>query len=379
MRDRAIKASVIIPTRNRSHCLRGAVESVLAQTYQNFEVVIVNDGSTDETKAVAEELAAADSRILVLEGGGNGQSAAVNIGLESAEGEIAIMLSDDDLLYPECLSSAIPVFQENPSIVVVAGEYDLIDWENRILSSNCSPEIGLRHLLMDHMCNIGVGAAFRVDASNRAGGWDSRYRHVPDLEFWMRMGLEGEFHYVPEKLGAWRVHDEQLSSHARVGSVECAEEHIRCIDEFLQKEELPQEYKEVASQAKATALVAAAVVMDPELCHSDRRFLVMDRNSLSLDESGHIRGTEERDVLLVATAEERLKLIHSLDDQLQESQAAANERLELVERLDADLQESLANIEELRGVLQEVQSTNAELNRRLQEGIITSIRRRLRL
>ncbi|MEQ1841963.1 MAG: glycosyltransferase, partial [Verrucomicrobiales bacterium] len=293
--------------------------SILAQEFDQLEVILVDDGSTDDTPAEAARLAASDSRIRIFQQPNQGQSAAFNRGLAEARGEFAIMLSDDDVLYPRCLATVVPVFEENPSVAVVTGEFDLIDWDNRVLGSHCSPLIELKTFLADHLCNIGVGAAFRVEAARLAGGWNPQYRHVPDMDFWMRMALQGDFRHVPVKLGGWRTHTGQVSANAREGSVECAREHLRCIDEYLERSDLPDELRALAGRARASAFIVAAIVTDPGLFEPDRRFLVLDRISMALDSEGRAGQPEDALRYLYETAEERLQLINTLDADLRMS------------------------------------------------------------
>jgi len=325
------RVSVIVPTWNRSHCLRFSVESILAQDCEQFEVILVDDGSTDDTPAEVARLAASDSRIRVFQQPNQGQSAAFNRGLAEARGEFAIMLSDDDVLYPRCLSAVVPVFDENPSVIVVAGEFDMIDWDNKVLRSHRSSSISLKTFFVDHLCNIGVGAAFRTETARLAGGWNPRYRHVPDMDFWMRMGLLGDFHHIPVKLGGWREHTGQVSAHAREGSEECAKEHLRCINEILEQRDLPDELRALSGRARASAHIVAAIVTDPGLIEPDRRFLILDRISMSLDSEGRAGKSEDALRYLYVTAEERLQLINTLDADLRTSHS-------LIETLKAELE-----------------------------------------
>lgn len=332
MSEGGIKVTVIVPTRNRCQWLDTSVGSILAQEYGNFEVVIVDDGSTDDTQEVTARLADSEGRIKVVRQSGQGQSAAVNRGLEEATGDVAIMLSDDDVLSPVCLAALAPVLEERESVVVVSGGYDLIDVEGNVIESAYTPDTDMKTLLADHICFPGVGAAFRIDVAKRIGGWNPEYRHVPDYDFWLRMSMEGDFETVDSSLGGWRMHPDQISAETREGSGESADEHIRVIDRFFAQENLPDEVKSLEGPARATALIHSAIILDPHLCDPDRRYLLVDRFSQARSEAGD-------DLLrqITEAAEERLRVINLQGRELEKLQTVADERLALIETLDAEL------------------------------------------
>lgn len=116
-----VKVSVILSTRNRSALLPRAVASVRSQTLPNFELLIVDDASTDATPEVAASLAAADSRIRVIQGEGRGVSAARNRGLAAATGSIIAYLDDDNVMLPLWLKAVVWAFDQRPDTDVLYG------------------------------------------------------------------------------------------------------------------------------------------------------------------------------------------------------------------------------------------------------------------
>jgi hypothetical protein len=332
--------SVIIPTHNRAGLLPDAIGSALAQTYPSLEVLVLDDGSMDDTWRVATAMAASEPRIRVHRHENMGQAATVNRGLELAAGEIAIMLSDDDLLCPDAVSRAAEALAAHPEAVMAFGDLELVDLAGRVIRLHRASPTTVDMILGDHEHSIGVGAAFRLAAARRAGGWDPRFRHVPDLDFWMRLGLLGPFVYVPELFGQWRIHEGQITEHRT--DPECAAEHVAVVEQFLARQDLPASLAALAPRARASAHLVAATVLDPELCEADRRFYVLDRHALARANGGR---TEDTTAYLLRTAEERLDVIKRLDH-------TAKERLELIHRLDSALAEraKTARLQDKRGL-----------------------------
>lgn len=113
--------SVVLPTRDRSRLLERAVDSVLAQEYRTWELVVVDDGSTDGTPALLERLASVDDRIVVVRTGGAGVGAARNAGLAAATGPIVCYLDDDNAMEPLWLKAVAWAFGQDPGLEVLYG------------------------------------------------------------------------------------------------------------------------------------------------------------------------------------------------------------------------------------------------------------------
>ena len=111
--------SVIIPVYNREKYIEECLNSVFAQSYQNFEIVLVDDGSTDNTLSICKELAKKDSRIKIFEGEHKGVSAARNVALDNAEGEYVFFLDSDDTIHP-LLFEALVESMQNDGVYIAA-------------------------------------------------------------------------------------------------------------------------------------------------------------------------------------------------------------------------------------------------------------------
>lgn len=128
--------SVILATHNRAHLLPEAVQSILAQTWQEFEIIIVDDASKDETPIVINYLAENDDRIRSISTRQNiGPGAARNLGIAQARGEYIAIMDDDDLAYPERLATQLTVFKQNTNISLVFSSVSWVDDRMNILQT----------------------------------------------------------------------------------------------------------------------------------------------------------------------------------------------------------------------------------------------------
>lgn len=146
------KVSIIEPCYNQGQYLRQALDSVIAQTYSNWEAIVINDGSTDNTDVVAKKYLEKDSRIRYLKQGNMGVSIARNNAIKSSEGYYILPLDADDIIDPTYIEKAVSVFQKEPSIKIVYSkaiyfggktgeyyveqyEYDNFIWKNCIFNT----------------------------------------------------------------------------------------------------------------------------------------------------------------------------------------------------------------------------------------------------
>ena len=115
--DRQPVFTVIIPTYNREHFLKRTVDSILSQTFKDFELIIVDDGSTDHTKDLIDTYE--DDRIVYFYKENGGQNSAVNVGLQKARGEYIAFCDSDDTWMPEKLEKCMEKYQEDKEVKVV--------------------------------------------------------------------------------------------------------------------------------------------------------------------------------------------------------------------------------------------------------------------
>jgi hypothetical protein len=204
--------SVIIPTHDRSALLQQAVESVLAQTYPNLEVIVVDDGSADDTAAV---MARYDGRLHYIRQANQGVAAARNAGYRAAAGEYLAFLDDDDLYLAHKIERQVRLLSDQSHLGLVHCRYYRADGEGNYLDKvGLLPTGDARELLLYwNFVWIG-GPLIRRTCLERVGLFSLDVPSVTaDWDLWLRVALAGyHFGCVQEPLGVYRVHAESMMS-----------------------------------------------------------------------------------------------------------------------------------------------------------------------
>lgn len=245
----------MIPAYNAGPYLREAIDSVLSQDYRPLELIVIDDGSTDDTAEVARSFGNA---IHFLQQANAGQSAALNWGWSIAKGELLGHLSADDRLRPGGVRCVAEAFDRSPDAVLAYPDFGLIDEHSRETGEVHPPEYSRQKLYAELYCLPGPGALFRKPAFERSGGWDASFRQIPDLNFFLRVALQGPFVRVPHLAADFRMHSE--SATYRPGPVERAEEPIRMVREFFAREGLPADVLAWRRDAFSSACFLAATM-----------------------------------------------------------------------------------------------------------------------
>lgn len=204
--------SVIIPTYNRADYLRDAVESALAQTFRNFEILIVDDGSTDCTSEVA---ASYRGKARYLTQQNSGPAAARNNGIRNAAGRYIAFLDSDDVWLPEMLSRQISMFQANPTAGLAATGYRLMDAEQQISDAIIMDRKELEAARKgDHYKNFFAtsGVMVKKECFQSVGLFNENLDFAEDWDMWLRILQHYGFVYLPEVLMHYRVHPAKISA-----------------------------------------------------------------------------------------------------------------------------------------------------------------------
>jgi glycosyltransferase involved in cell wall biosynthesis len=245
--------SIVIPTYNRAAYLAEAIESVLSQSYQPLELIVVDDGSTDGTRAVLARYA---DRCRGESRANQGQSSVLNYAWGIARGDILGYLGDDDCLRPGAVEQLVRALMADDGAVMVYGDYALIDGSSRIIRRVALKPRPYVEMVRDLRVTPGPGALHRREALFAAGPWDPGLRLTPDLDFYLRLGLLGRFVHVPGELAGFRVHETSASfraAHPRV-----VDEPLRVASTFFARADLPPEVRAVERSATAYAALMVA-------------------------------------------------------------------------------------------------------------------------
>jgi len=245
--------SVVVPAYNHADFLSSAIDSLLAQNYPNLEIIVLDDGSTDHTSAVLENYR---GKVHCESQANIGQAATLNKGWGMARGDILGYLSADDMLAPDAVSKAALALSANPLAVAVYPDFNLIDPNSVTVRTVRAPDFEFCRALLGNECLPGPGAFFRRSALQLAGGWNPAFRQMPDYDFWLRLGLHGEFVHLKEALASFRVHPG--SQTYGMVSPPRAEEPVTIISSILDDQRLPAAAAALRNQALANAHLFSA-------------------------------------------------------------------------------------------------------------------------
>ena len=216
----AESVTVVIPVFNGARYLESAVRSALAQTHRNVSVVIVDDGSTDDTLLVANRVALTDSRVRVLHVANGGRARARNLGVASAAAsDLVAFLDADDLWEDSKLREQIAVLRSGPAIVGVGSFMRYISSSGTVLgeTGQAIDAEDLRRIARGDLAPFPISSCLvvRLDIFQRLGGFDEELREAEDLDFIARLAREGEIKTVERSLGSYRLHPDSAMATAR--------------------------------------------------------------------------------------------------------------------------------------------------------------------
>ena len=209
--------SIVIPTYNCAELLHRALKSVFSQSFQNFEVIIIDNSSTDDTKNVLNSFS--DKRLNVLSVKNNGIIAySRNKGIEKAKGKWIAFLDSDDVWNPEKLIKIKESINQNQDAILFChDEWHVIN--GKIKSQlKYGPEVPKMYerLLFRGNCLSTSAICLRRDIAKITGGFSERidFITVEDYEYWIRLSKEGKFIFLNQVLGEWHTHGKNYSDNA---------------------------------------------------------------------------------------------------------------------------------------------------------------------
>lgn len=208
MADEAL-ISIVLPTYNGADYLAEALESILAQTHTHWELLIVDDCSTDATAQIAAQYAARDARIRLLRHAVNKKlPAALNTGFDAAQGAYLTWTSDDNLYQPHALARMLQVLQAQPEVDLVYADMLTITADGQPLGRATAepPELLVRKSV------IGACFLYTRHLQERTGRYDESLFLVEDYDFWLRASMHGRFLPLHEDLYSYRVHGSSLTA-----------------------------------------------------------------------------------------------------------------------------------------------------------------------
>lgn len=208
-----------MPNYNHSLFLPEAIESVLSQSYADYEFIIIDNCSTDESAAIIETFAKQDRRIIYTVNKYNiGPVQNLNLCLTYATGDyVKYLFSDDAFVSNVAVEKMVSVLNAHPNVSLVASGRNVIDDKSHIIKVASSYREKGRYpgaqiisdCLMEQRNKIGEPSAAMFRKKYAVRGFDTRYRQIVDLEMWFHLLEQGDFYYINEPLCSFRVHHNQ--------------------------------------------------------------------------------------------------------------------------------------------------------------------------
>lgn len=204
----AVPVTVLMPVYNAAAYLPEAMESILGQTFRDFEFLIIDDGSVDESAEIVRSYG--DSRVRLVSTGNRGVAEALRLGVELAAGAYIARMDADDAAVPARLSKQVAVLEREPDVAVVHSKVDYVDGRGRVIHAGMgdpTSDLQTRWNLVWH--NVPFHSTTMIRASFLRLN-DLNYRADMDLaedfDLWNRIAMLGKFRFMPEVLLRYRIH-----------------------------------------------------------------------------------------------------------------------------------------------------------------------------
>lgn len=234
------KVSVIIPTYNRAHYLEMAIQSVLHQTFPDFELIVADDGSTDDTQSLVQSLP--DSRLHYVYQEHKGISAAMNTGLRAARGDFIGRLDSDDSWLPDMLEVEVAILDARPEIGLVYGRAQGTDKEGTLLPEirgfpEWYPGDSLRSMLIVDFTSS-ITTLVRRSCFDRVGFYDESLNINEDWDIVLRIAAHYQFAFVDRVVARFRHHDSNSSAPCSPLFLEHLDGRVKVLDNFFSQSRL---------------------------------------------------------------------------------------------------------------------------------------------
>ena len=303
------RVSVVMPVYNGEMYLRAAIESILSQTFRDFELLLIDDGSTDGTAAILARYRR-DSRLRAISRENRGLIASLNEGWQRARGEYVARMDADDISRPDRLARQVAFLNTHPGIGVLGGAVEVIDEQG---GSHGPLTLPATHAaIVWRLCFedpiVHPTTMIRRAVLEQIGGYDPAMRHAEDYDLWRRACTVTRLHNLPQVVLALRRHLTNVSRVHRTAQGDTSTGIARLMIAGLLGEEVPlelvarlehQAYASVDDARRVARLLGrlfAVCESDPSLTRAEQQFLARDaaqrllRVAIRYPADGEIRG-----------------------------------------------------------------------------------------
>jgi len=259
--------SIITPTYNRARFLDETIGSVLAQDYRPVESIVIDDGSTDDTRDV---LVKYGDEITWWTHENIGETRTVNEGLRACTGEILAVVNSDDPLLPGAITSAVAELEKDPDLLAVYGDWIEIGPDSETIKEVRLPDYDLRRMLTGSV-SMGPGTFFRRRALDLIGLRDVTCKYTGDLDYWFRLAARGRFGHIEEFLATHRTHPDAASASQRGAAM--ADELVQLVRKTYEDPDLSPQIRDVRRRAFSYIHSAAAFYCGADRVEAFRHYL----------------------------------------------------------------------------------------------------------
>jgi len=224
--------SIVLPTFNGARYLAQSIQSCIDQTYRNWELIIVDDASTDETPSIILQFVGADERIQTIRHEENsGTAAALNAGFSLAKGDLLTWTSDDNFYRPNALEEMVNFLQERPEVGLVYSDWTSVT----VRGDSCV----LKRVVVEnpdtliHKCCVGPSFMYRREVQEKTGEYDVDASTTQDYDFWLRAMMRFQFAALHMDLYCYRYH--QAAGTAKLGRCAAVNAAIRVLRKHLSR------------------------------------------------------------------------------------------------------------------------------------------------
>lgn len=254
----APRASWVVPVFNGEHYLEAALASISAQTFEDFEAIVIDDGSTDGSPAIMDAAAERDARFRVVRKANTGLVDTLNLGLKLARGPLCVRFDADDICLPQRLERQVAFMDAHPECVAVGSRTVIIDaagqevrrtrggrWQDPVVNGFPTGGISLCH----------PSVTMRTQAALDAGGYSEAYHAAEDYDLWFRLSERGVVCEMPEHLLYYRVHSGSVSA------VKVEQQRLSCVKAEITAF-LRQQGVDAASIAELETIASPAILFE---------------------------------------------------------------------------------------------------------------------
>ncbi len=253
-----VKVSVIIPAYNGDRYLAAAIDSILAQTYRDLEIIVVDDGSTDNTPQVAQQYGTAVHAVQYVSQANQGVAASRNLGMAKARGDYIAFLDQDDVFLPHKLSSQVGMLEQDDNLGIVNSGWQITDQQGHIKAAvqpwQQIPDLTAANLIIWKPVFLGA-MLFRRSWLERVSGFDTSLEQTPDVDLVMRLAmLDCPAAWLEQTTVQYRQHEANASKNTLLQ----AQELNQITSRFFAQSSLTPAIKALEAKSRYQSLVWSA-------------------------------------------------------------------------------------------------------------------------